>query len=63
MDSLSTSRYLKIELNDIELVDIFGNAQMLIYLQIGELDVGLTSKGKHTFKNIIGKDNTFSKYD
>ncbi len=46
MDSSSTFGNSKVEPNDIGLADFFGNAQVLIYIQIGELDVGLTSKEK-----------------
>jgi hypothetical protein len=46
MDSSNTYRNLKIEPNDIGHVENFGDAQVLTYLQISELDVGITSKEK-----------------
>jgi len=36
-----------VELDDIGHVDIFGDAQLLTYLQTRELDLGLTSKEKN----------------
>jgi hypothetical protein len=46
VNPLGTYRNLQIKLDDIRSMDIFGDAQMLTYLQIGELDVGLTFKEK-----------------
>jgi len=46
MNPLGTSRNLEIKLDEIRSMDIFGDAQMLTYLQLGELDVGLTFKEK-----------------
>ncbi len=47
-------------------MDIFGDASMLTYLQIGELNVGLTSKENDWIvkgqQYSIGKANTFLKY-
>ncbi len=46
MNPLGTSRNLEIKFDGITSMDIFGDAQMLTYLQIRELDVGLTFKEK-----------------
>ncbi len=37
----------EVEPNDIGHVDIFGDAQLLTYIQTRELDLGLTSKEKN----------------
>jgi hypothetical protein len=46
VNPLGTSRNLEIKFDGITSMDIFGDAQMLTYLQIRELDVGLTFKEK-----------------
>ncbi len=45
-ESVMHFRNLEIKLDDIKSMDIFRDAQMLTYLQIGELDVRLTFKEK-----------------
>jgi len=46
-NSSSTFGNLKVEPDDIGHVDIFGDVQLLTYLQTRELDLGLTSKEKN----------------